>query len=80
MKRQPKLICMDGRDAKVLRQKLGLTQTDFWARVGSVQTAGSRYESGRDMPTQVAWVLHIAYGPPARVQKLVDWLRQSKPD
>ncbi len=30
-----------------LREKTGLTQTQFWGMIGVTQSAGSRYESGR---------------------------------
>lgn len=73
--KQPKLLCPDGKAAKALRLNLGLNQTDFWGRVGVVQSGGSRYESDRGMPEQVAWALHLAYGTEAQAAGLVRWLR-----
>lgn len=37
-----------------MRKKLDLNQQDFWAAVWVTQSGGSRYESGRDVPRQVA--------------------------
>jgi transcriptional regulator with XRE-family HTH domain len=34
-----------------LRASSGLNQSDFWKRFGVTQSGGSRYESGRKMPT-----------------------------
>lgn len=36
---------------KELRASSGLNQADFWKRFGVTQSGGSRYESGRNMPT-----------------------------
>lgn len=44
-----------------LRRKLGLTQSQFWKRVGVGQSGGSRYESGRDMPEPVVMLLGVVY-------------------
>ena len=46
-----------------MRKKLGLNQTDFWARVQVSQSAGSRYEAGRSaIPAPVGAMLELAYG------------------
>lgn len=47
---------------KKLRLKLGMNQTDFWSRVGVTQSAGSRYETGRDVPKPIAMLIDLAYG------------------
>lgn len=36
------------------RRTQGLNQSVFWSRYGVTQSGGSRYESGRDLPTPVA--------------------------
>lgn len=36
---------------KDLRTATGANQSDFWKRFGVTQSGGSRYESGRNMPT-----------------------------
>jgi transcriptional regulator with XRE-family HTH domain len=45
-----------------LRTKLGQNQTEFWSRVGVTQSAGSRYESGRNVPKPVQLLLTLTYG------------------
>lgn len=42
------------------RKAEGLNQSAFWSRFGVTQSGGSRYESGRDIPTPTAiliWLL-----------------------
>ena len=44
-----------------LRQSAGMNQTDFWKKFCVTQSGGSRYESGRSMPTPLkvlvqAWI------------------------
>lgn len=73
----PQLICPDGASAFALRQLLGLNQSNYWGRVGVTQSGGSRYEAGRDMPVQVAWALHIAYGTDKEANALLLWLRSN---
>lgn len=36
-----------------LRRRLGQNQQEFWSRIGVTQSGGSRYESGRSMPSPV---------------------------
>ena len=36
------------------RRTQGLNQSAFWSRYGVTQSGGSRYESGRNLPTPVA--------------------------
>lgn len=74
--KSPKLICQAGQDARELRRKLGLNQIDFWGRVKVTQSGGSRYESGRCMPDQVAMLLHLAYGTDMQAAALLAYLRQ----
>ena len=45
-----------------LRRKLRLSQAEFWVPLGVTQSAGSRYEHGRDIPRPVALLLELAYG------------------
>ena len=44
-----------------IRQRLGLNQKEFWARIGVTQSGGSRYESGRSMPKPVRELLRLAH-------------------
>ncbi len=46
-----------------LREKTGLTQEEFWGRVGMSQSGGSRLENeNRNLPEPVRILLTIAYG------------------
>lgn len=75
----PKLICQNGQEVQALRNRLNLRQEDFWSRIAVKQSAGSRYESGGNpLPLHVAFMVHLAYGTPNQVQKLVEWLRRPK--
>jgi transcriptional regulator with XRE-family HTH domain len=44
-------------DLKGFREARGENQTAFWTRFGVTQSGGSRYESGRALPTPVAMLL-----------------------
>lgn len=46
---------------KELRKQLHLTQSDFWAPVGVSQSGGSRYESGRKLPSSTSALLHLVH-------------------
>lgn len=74
----PQLICPDGASAFVLRKQLGLNQSKFWGRVGVAQSGGCRYEAGRGMPVQVAWLLHMAYGTDKEANALLQGLRSNE--
>ena len=71
----PKFSAITGEAALAMRQKTGLNQTKFWSRVGIGQSAGSRYESGRNIPRPVQMLLRIAYGTTAQSAKQVEALR-----
>ena len=73
----PKFTPITGEAALSMRQKAGTNQTQFWQRVGIGQSAGSRYESGRNIPRPVQMLLRIAYGTAAQSAKQVDALRPS---
>ena len=62
----PKFAPITGEAALAMRQRAGLNQTQFWSRVGIGQSAGSRYESGRNIPRPVQMLLRIAYGTTAQ--------------
>lgn len=53
-------------NVRELRLSLGINQTAFWSRFGVTQSGGSRYESGRDMPTPLKLLLQ------SWVDKVVD--------
>ena len=73
----PKFAPITGEAALAMRQKTGLNQSRFWSVVGIGQSAGSRYESGRNIPRPVQMLLRIAYGTRAQSAKQVDALRPS---
>lgn len=58
------------KDLKKTRAVTKLNQHDFWSRVGVTQSGGSRYESGRTIPTPIAMLVEITYGTsPAKFLK-----------
>lgn len=59
-----------------IRNKTGLNQQEFWGRIGVTQSGGSRYESGRSIPTPTKSVLTIAYGTEEEAAAAVLALRQ----
>lgn len=49
-------------DVRALRNKHGLNQTEFWAKVGITQPGGSRYEVGQsNMPKSVRALIYLIY-------------------
>ena len=73
----PKFALTTGEAALAMRKKLNVNQSEFWSRVGIGQSAGSRYESGRNIPRPVQMLLRIAYGTKAQAAKQVEALRPS---
>ena len=73
----PKFAPITGEAALAMRKKLNVNQSEFWSRVGLGQSAGSRYESGRNIPRPVQMLLRIAYGTKAQSAKQVDALLPS---
>ena len=74
----PKLQFASGTEAKELRRKLGLNQSEFWARIQVTQSGGSRYENGREMPEPVQLLLHLSYAPRKQAAALFEYLRSEK--
>ena len=73
----PKIPGITSEAALFMRNRRGLNQTDFWRRVGVGKSAGSRYESGRNIPRPVQMLLRIAYGTKAQAAKQLEALRPS---
>lgn len=71
----PKFAPISSEAALSMRKKAGLNQSAFWSRVGLGQSAGSRYESGRNIPRPVQMLLRIAYGTKAQADKQLSALR-----
>ena len=44
-------------DLRAYRASRNENQTDFWGRFGVTQSAGSRYESGREVPAPLAMLV-----------------------
>lgn len=51
-------------EAVGVRKALGLTQTQFWSRVGVTQSGGSEYEKRRRLPDPLVLSLSFVYGSP----------------
>jgi len=73
-------------DVSAIRQKLGLNQQTFWARLGVTQSGGSRYENGRRMPRPVQQLVRLVYVENIDIQKIkredfevIEYLRANKP-
>ena len=65
-------------EIKAFRKKLGERQDVFWGRVGITQSGGSRYESGRNIPSPVQILMTITYGTPSESQRMIEALRAWK--
>ncbi|AKH38445.1 MULTISPECIES: helix-turn-helix domain-containing protein [Nitrosomonas] len=44
-----------------LRRKSGLTQAEFWNKLGVTQSSGSRYESGEGIPKPIRELIRLIY-------------------
>ena len=64
-----------GVSVKELRQRSGLSQTDFWKRFGVTQSGGSRYESGRRIPKPVQILMELAQANKDQVRRILNCLR-----
>lgn len=76
MAKRPKLLCSTGQRARHLRASLGLSQGEFWSCLDVTQSGGSRYESGRGVPIQALYLLHLVYGTEQQAQALLASLRR----
>lgn len=73
----PKLWFSTPADIVARRKEMGLTQAEFWARVGVTQSGGCRYEiSGRDIPKPVTLLLEVAYGTETQARAMVAYIRR----
>ena len=73
-----KYFIESGKDAKLVRSKLGMNQSEFWSRISVTQSGGSRYESGRDLPKPVRILLHITYAPEKQAMAMLEQLWKRK--
>ncbi len=74
---------MTGPELAALRKSMGLSQHDFWGGLGVTQSAGSRYETGRNVPAQVLLLVRLMYREGIDVRSIsgqdwaiVEYLRQ----
>lgn len=74
-------------DPRDIRRAAGLTQQAFWSRIGATPSAGSRYETGRNMPKPTRELLRLVYVEQIDLAALcgediqiVDYLKTTHPD
>ncbi|MCX8087036.1 MAG: transcriptional regulator [Rhodocyclaceae bacterium] len=74
-------------DAREIRRKLGLNQQQFWSKLGVTQSGGSRYESGRNMPRPVQYLLRLVHVEQIDINKIkkedwevIEYLKSHKPE
>lgn len=75
---KPRHFIESGKEAKLLRSKMGMNQSEFWSRISVTQSGGSRYESGRNLPKPVRLLLHLAYAPEKQAMAILKKLRQTE--
>lgn len=78
MVKLPKLMFSDPAEIRAFRKKNGMKQLEFWQRISVTQSGGSRYENGRNIPEPVRLLLHLAYAPDDRAQRMLAVLRAWK--
>lgn len=74
-----KLRTYTGPEVREIRKKLNLNQFEFWSKFTTTQSGGSRYESGREIPSPVQLLLNMAFASDAKAQAIFDNLRQTTP-
>lgn len=60
----------------VLRQRLELTQREFWGRLFCTQSAGCRYEAGQAIPGPILLLLRLAYASSEEAVGILAQLRE----
>lgn len=75
------------RGPREIRQGLGMTQQEFWNKIGVTQSGGSRYERGRALPKPIKELLRLVYIERIDLTKLnkadvdvVNYLHKNNPD
>jgi DNA-binding transcriptional regulator YiaG len=53
---------LDGHQVAKLRRALGLSQVEFWTRLGMTQSGGSRYERGQPISRPTQLLIRLVYG------------------
>lgn len=74
-------------DAREIRKKLDMNQSQFWSKLGVTQSGGSRYESGRNMPRPVQTLLRLVHVEQVDINKIkkedievVEYLKATDPE
>ena len=57
------------------RKKSGMNQQAYWSRFGVTQSGGSRYETGRDIPTPTSMLIWLLETGRISDQDLADALK-----
>ena len=52
---------LTGEQVLKLRKVLGMSQLDFWSAIGTTQSGGSRYETGRTIPLETEILVRFVY-------------------
>ena len=78
---------MEKIDAREIRRKLGMNQSQFWSKIGVTQSGGSRYESGRSIPRPVQALLRLVHIEQIDIEKVrkddfevAEYLRTTNPE
>lgn len=73
-------------NARQIRQNLGLSQEEFWSRIGVTQSGGSRYETGRGMPKPTQELLRLVHVEQLALDsirkddiRIIEYLKSTKP-
>lgn len=74
---KPSYFIESGEEAKRLRSKLDMSQSEFWGRISVTQSGGSHYESGRSLSRPVRLLLLLAYAPEKQAMAILKKLRQT---
>lgn len=70
---------ISGKEASALRASLGVSQKQFWKRLGISQSGGSRYECGRALPRTVYLLMQLAYSSnPEQSLKRIRYSRRKR--
>ena len=70
-----RLKTFTGEEIRAYRKELRLTQTNFWVPLGITQSAGSRFESGRELSGPIQILLNLALGTEDTATTIVASLR-----
>jgi transcriptional regulator with XRE-family HTH domain len=61
MVKKAKAPTITGPVLKKIREEIGINQEAFWGKLGLTQSAGSRYESGRNMSRTIKKLAYLIY-------------------